>query len=409
MRTLLQINSVAGCGSTGGIVSGLARLAAGAGWNSLIAYGRGTGSDELQAVRVGTDCDVRRHGVVTRLFDRHGLGSRTATERFITRMEQVRPDLIHLHNLHGYYLNIRVLFEWLSTRDIPVVWTFHDCWPMTGHCSHFDHIGCEKWKTVCRQCPQTGRYPASILLDRSEKNFRLKRVLFTSVKRMTIVPVSRWLNGVVGQSFLGDVPRKVIYNGVDTGLYKPAESSDVRRKFGVDGKFIILGAAGKWDDRKGLFDFIELAGRTGPDVAIILAGLNRRQLKNLPANVTGTGRLGSLEELAGLYSAADVYLNLSAEETFGLTTAEALACGTPVVVYNATASPELVSPETGIVVEKGDISGLLNAVGIIRNNGKTAYSAACRQRALDFFNRDRMLSEYLELYESVHTKQSKDV
>lgn len=399
MPILFQICVEGDVGSTGRIAEQIGFMAIQNGWTSYIAYGRFPRPSKSNIVRIGTKLDNLYHGLLSLLFDKQGFGSRRATERLISQLTSIKPEIIHLHHLHGYYINIGILFHYLSSVSIPVVWTFHDCWSLTGHCAHFDFIRCERWKTECHHCPQKSQYPRSILVDRSRKNYHLKKELFTSVSNMTIVNVSNWLNHVVNSSFMSEITKKIIYNGINILIFSPqSNSQEIKVKYNLEGKFIILGVAGVWSERKGLNHFIEVSRIIGEDKALVLVGLTNRQIKKFPKNVIAIGKTENLTELAELYSAADVYLSLSLEETFGLTIAEALACGTPSIVYNATASPELVSNDTGYIVEKGDFMGILTAIEAIRHNGKSFYSAACRNRAVKYFNQEDRLKEYIDLY-----------
>ena len=403
MPVLLQICVAANQGSTGRIAESLGRLAMSAGWESHIAYGRYANPSECRLIKIGTDAGIALHGLQTRLFDSHGLGSKRDTLKLLKKIDAIKPDIIHLHNLHGYYINIEILFAYLAALSVPVVWTFHDCWPFTGHCCYFDHIGCEKWKTECGNCPQKKEYPASYWFDRSGKNYSLKKRLFTSLEKLTIVSVSEWLDRMVGNSFLKDIDRKVIYNGVDVNIFTPdGDTARVREKYNLGDKFLILGVASPWSERKRLNDFIALSRMLDDDCVILLVGLNSRQIKELPANVIGLERTDSQTDLKDLYVAADLFMNLSVEETFGLTTAEALACGTPAVVYNVTACPEIVDEHTGFVIEKGDMNGLLHAIEQVKTNGEKFYGNSCRNRILQYFNEDERYLEYLSLYNNLN-------
>ena len=401
MKKIFQINSDVNSGSTGRIAEEIGQAAMNSGWESYIAYGRNARQSQSELIRIGSDWDVKVHGFQTRLFDRHGLGSKLVTKDLIDKIKIISPDIIHLHNIHGYYINIEILFKYLQNSNIPVVWTLHDCWPITGHCSYFTFVGCEKWETKCYSCPQKKSYPASWLLDRSEKNFYLKKELFTSLPNLTLVPVSKWLSGIIKESFLNEYPKKVIHNGINSDVFKPSISRTFRTRYGLESKFILLGVASVWTPRKGLKDYIELSKRLNTDFTIVLVGLTRKQIEILPNNILGIERTENVEELAEIYSAADIVLNLSYEETFGLTTVEGLACGTPGIVYNATASPELIDNSTGIVVEKGDIYGLMEAINHIKIKGKEYYTEACVYRVLRLYRKEDCYKEYLELYESL--------
>jgi putative colanic acid biosynthesis glycosyltransferase len=404
MKTLLQINSVVNSGSTGRIAEDIGRIAMDKGWKSYIAYARNERPSQSHLIKIGSDWDIKMHGVQTRLLDNHGFASKRATHKFIEEVERIKPTIIHLHNIHGYYINIEILFNYLAKADIPVVWTLHDCWAFTGHCCHFTFIGCDKWKTHCYECPQKKSYPASYLIDNSRNNFSRKRELFNSVKSMTIVPVSNWLSRILKESYLQGFPIKLIHNGINTDIFKPSTSRAFRSKHGLEHKFLLLGVASVWSPRKGLKDFIELSKHLNSEYQIVLIGLTREQIEQLPDNILGIERTESVEELANMYSEADIVLNLSYEETFGLTTVEGFACGTPGIVYNATASPELIDESTGLVVEPGDINGLMEAIIQIEQNGKQSYSEACVNRAHRLYKKEDRYQEYIELYEKLIEK-----
>jgi glycosyltransferase involved in cell wall biosynthesis len=408
MSTILQICVEGNRASVGRIAESLGVLALQNGWESYIAYGRFPRQSKSKLIRIGSNWEVFLHGLQTRFFDRQGLGSKRATVKLVRKIKDIKPDVIHLHHLHGYYINIEILFKYLSQASIPVIWTFHDCWSVTGHCCHFDYVGCEKWKSECHHCPQKREYPASYFIDRSRKNFNLKKELFNSVSNMMVVTVSNWLNGVVGESFMAKLPRQLIFNGIDINTFVPKlNQQEVRKKYNLGNRFVILGVANVWSKRKGLSDFIELSKYVGKDISILLLiGVKDSQIKRLPGNIIGIRRTENLQQLIELYSMADLFLNLSVEETFGLATAEALACGTPAVVYNATACPEVINVDTGIVVEKNNINGLLGAIETVKKNGKEFYSSACRSRAVNLFNKDDRFQEYINLYERMISNNS---
>lgn len=359
MKVLL-INAVCGTGSTGKICAQLAEEFRREGHAVKIAYGRdGFVPEQFQkyAVRIGSDLDVRLHGIFTRLTDRHGFASNSATRRFLRWAEDYDPDLLWLHNIHGYYLNIELLFQWIKSRPhMQVKWTLHDCWSFTGHCAYFDFAGCERWKTGCHDCPQKKAYPATALLDSSRGNFQKKRQLFTGVKRMTLVTPSQWLADLVKESFLKEYPVEVVYNTINTDIFQPTDS-DFRQKHGLENKKIILGVASVWEKRKGLEDFITLAGMLSDSWRIVLVGLTAQQAKEMPGNVITIPRTNSPQELAQIYTAADVFVNPTYEDNYPTVNLEAQACGTRVVTYATGGSPETLNA-AGICVPKGDVSAL---------------------------------------------------
>ena len=404
MKTLLQINTVVNSGSTGRIAEEIGQTVKLSGWKSYIAYGRHARTSQSELIKIGSDWDIMMHGLQTRLFDRHGFASIAATRKFVKQIKKIKPDIIHLHNIHGYYINIEILFRYLKDANIPVVWTFHDCWPMTGHCAHFTFVGCDKWKTQCYECPQKKDYPSSYFLDRSKQNHKQKRKLFTSVNDITIVPVSNWVGEIVKQSYLKDYPIRVINNGIDVNAFSPQSRDGIRLKYGLADKFILLGVATEWERRKGLHDFIELSKTLKDDEIIVLVGLKEDQIKILPENIIGITRTESTQELAEFYSSADVFVNPTWEDNFPTTNLEALACGTPVITYETGGSPEAIDELTGIVVEQGNIHKLTEAINQIKEKGKQSYSEACVKRAHRLYRKEDRYREYIELYEELLNK-----
>lgn len=390
---VFQVNSVCGTGSTGRIVCDIKQMLKNSGNDCRIAYGRGF-FDDPDCVKIENDLVFKAHVFFSRITDRQGFYSTAATRRLVRDIEQFNPDIIHLHNIHGYYLDIRVLFEFLKQYNKPVVWTLHDCWAFTGHCAYFSFAGCEKWKTECGQCPQKSAYPASVLIDNSKKSFNLKKDLFTDIDNLQIVTPSNWLNGVVKESFLKKFPVTTIYNGIDLNVFKPLKS-DFKSKNGLSGKKVVLGVANVWEKRKGLYDFIKLSQVLPNDYKIVLVGLSEKQIAALPQNILGISRTENINQLVEIYSAADVYVNTSVEETMGLTTVEALACGTPAVVYNATAVPEMVNEKCGKVVNAGDIDGLIKAITTVDVRAED-----CLLRAAEF-EKDKQYNIYFNLYKNI--------
>lgn len=346
---VLQINSVCGYGSTGNIVVDLYHTLKEQGHECCVAYGRGNAPEDVQSYRIGSDVDVYVHGIMSRVTDKHGFYSTRATKRFVQWMKEYDPDVIHLHNLHGYYINIEILFGALKQMDKPVVWTLHDCWAYTGHCAYYTSKDCHKWMTGCGHCTQKRCYPTSVLLDNSRYNFEKKKSIFGNCPNLTIVTPSQWLAGEVGKSFLSVYPRKVIYNGIDLDVFKPAQS-DFRKMFHLEDKMIILGVANVWTERKGLYVFDDLAQRLDDTYKVVLVGITKKQRSQMNSRILCINRTSSKEELAEIYTAADLFLNPSVEETMGLTTVEALACGTNVLVSNCTALPEIVSYQKRYIV-----------------------------------------------------------
>ncbi|THE09065.1 glycosyltransferase, partial [Bacillus timonensis] len=303
--------------------------------------------------------------------------------------------------IHGYYIHVGLLFKYLKSKNKPIVWTLHDCWPFTGHCVYFDFVNCPRWKTGCYECPQKSTYPSSLMLDKSNKNFFDKKEIFTGVKNMTIITPSKWLADLVKESFLGNYKVKVINNGIDLDLFKPTESI-FRKKYKLENKFVILGVASPWSKRKGFESFIQLAKYLSEDERIVMVGLTEKQIKHLPSNIIGINRTDSVQELAEIYSMADVFVNPTLEDNFPTTNLESLACGTPVITFNTGGSVEAIREEkTGYIVKKGDIKAVLKKVEKIKSDGKEFYFQNCVDRANGLYDKNVKYHEYIEYYNSL--------
>lgn len=360
---ILMINVTCGSGSTGRICTDLAEALEKSGHEVKIAYGRNAVPKDCErfAVRIGSDIGVKLHALNARLTDASGFGSRAATERFIKWVKEFDPDIIHLHNIHGYYINVNVLFDYLASCGKRVIWTLHDCWAFTGHNAYCISAKCEKWETGCGACPDISGYPKS-LVDRSHRNWELKKSLFTSVPGLTLVVPSKWLAGLAARSFLKDCPCFVIPNGIDTAVFHPDEG-DMREKLKLGNRKVVLGVASVWSAYKGLGDLIKLRALLDPEeYAIVLVGLTKKQIGSLPDGVTGLERTDSARSLAQLYSMAHVFVNPTYDDNFPTTNLEALACGTPVVTYDTGGSGEAAGRTAGDVVPAGDVNALAESI-----------------------------------------------
>lgn len=397
---VLQINATVNKGSTGRIAEQIGEMVIKKRWKSFIAFARPSQSSSSNTIKIGTKQDFIFHLLQSRFFDKHGFASKRATNNLLKKIKRINPDLIHLHNLHGYYIHIGALFNFLNDINKPIVWTFHDCWPFTGHCAYFDRADCEKWKTACYSCPLKNYYPTSWVLDNSKSNFMNKKKLFSNHPNLTIVTPSRWLGQMVKQSFLKNKTVKLIHNGVDLAIFKPTKSS-LREELSLGKAKVILGVANIWDDRKGLIDFLKLSEILNSQYQIVLVGLSKIQIKKLPANIIGIHRTENLEELVKLYSMADVYVNTTYSDNFPTTNIEALACGTPVITYDTGGSPEAIDENTGIVVKKGNVKGISDSIATILSNKDKFGLQNCEERAKELFNKNDRLNEYIVLYEKL--------
>src|SRR5690554_947106 len=388
---ILQINTVVNSGSTGRIAEEIGLEVMSQGYESYIAYGRGKRPSKSNLIKIGNKKDVYLHGIRTLLFDQHGLGSKGATQSLLENIKLIDPDVIHLHNIHGYYLNYQILFDYIKAQNIPVVWTFHDCWPFTGHCAHFGD--CTKWKTQCKNCPCSNKYPKSFV-NRSFKNFNDKKEAFQGVENLTIITPSNWLKNLVKQSFLKDYKVQVINNGIDLEVFQPPEVK-VNEK-------IIIGVANVWPKSKGLDDLVKLREILDTEIQIVLIGLSEGQIKSLPKNMVGISRTENIEELAAWYRKATVFVNPTYLDNFPTTNLEALACGTPVITYKTGGSPESINNTIGEVVEQGNLELLKKAVErFIDKENIQDLMDACRNHAIQYFDKDERFQEYVNLYEHI--------
>jgi glycosyltransferase involved in cell wall biosynthesis len=407
---VLHIN-ICGNLSTGNIASDLIREVRQRGGEGVLAYARNSVGEDIPAIVIGSRMDVYIHAAMSRITDRTGFYSGTATRRLIGQIRAFDPDIIHIHNIHGYYIHVGVLFDFLKKYGRPIVWTIHDCWPFTGHCPHFTAAGCDRWKTGCHDCPEKKDYPASILLDNSKKNYKDKKELFTGVPDMTLVTPSWWLKGLVGESFLQEYPCEVIYNGIDTQKFYPRTGDSFRKAYHLEGKRILLGVASTWPPRKGYNDFCEAAKLLPDNWVTVMVGLKQEQIDALPERVIGIPRTKTVEELAGIYSEADLYFNASVEETMGLTTVEAIFCGTPAVVYDSTAVPECVNPDgddrNGFIVESGDYRAVVDLIRQLENGevswpGEQTKTGGIRRLWQNKeFIKEESCRKYYELYQRI--------
>ncbi|MDR0261916.1 MAG: glycosyltransferase [Sphingobacterium sp.] len=404
--TVFQISSELNIGSVGRIAEQIGEAVITEGWRSFISYGREGSLSKSTSYKIGHKVDFFVHALGTRLTGRHGFFSRGATKKLIKEIEHINPDVIHLQHLHGYYINIELLFNFLAKFGKPIVWTFHDCWSFTGHCAYYDLVGCSKWQTECGDCPQLGEYPKAFFKDNSRRNFQDKKLLFNSVDNLTIVPVSKWLEGEVRKSFLGSHRIKTIQNGIDIDKFR-CSGNNIKTKFNIENKFVILGVANPWDTRKGLRFFIEMASSLTDRFQIVLIGLSKRQIAELPPNIIALKKTNNIDELVDFYSSADVFVNPTLEDTFPTTNLEALACGTPVVTFDSGGSSEAVDNGTGIVVRQKDSVSLREAIFEIERNGKAYYSSNCKERARNNFKKEDRFQDYIELYYDILNKRSR--
>lgn len=397
---IVQINVSCGRGSTGRIVSSIAEEANRRGYNTLSCYGRYFIDKGIETIHIGNDLDVKVHGFIARIDDASGFGSKKETKKVLRMIKEYDPDIIHLHNIHGYYINIVELFNYLRESRAAIVWTLHDCWSFTGHCAHFAIEGCNKWKSECNRCPQKHKYPESLLFDRSTRNYRIKEGLFTGIDKMRIITPSEWLACYVKQSYLKDYLIEIIPNGIDVSLFKPSNGS-FREEYDLMEKKVILGVAGVWNEQKGLGEFIQLSKMLDDSYRIVLLGVNKKQKRGLPSSIIGIERIEDIQRLAEIYTTADVFVNLSKEETFGMTTIEAGACGTNVIVYQGTACEEVAEKIHGFAVEQ-NISSVYKKICELTERNDNIEEKERRVRVVrEEFSTSQMTNKYMQVYMSL--------
>lgn len=397
-RTILHINSF-NIGSTGNIMIGISNKAVKNGYISYISFPSSRTNNKLKienGIKIGNIMERNLHLILSYYSGLNGCFSKYGTKIFLKKIDDLNPDIIHLHNLHNCYINLKMLFDYIKKKNIKVVWTLHDCWAFTGKCPHFTVINCYKWKSGCYDCPQYMEYPSS-KRDNSRKMYNLKKEWFTGVEHLSIVTPSQWLAEQVRESFLKDYPIKVINNGIDLNIFRPTKSN-FRIRYNIKDKKILLGVANPWNDKKGLNIFIELAERLNNNYKIVLVGLTKKQKNNLPPKILGLEKIESKKELAEIYSEADYFINPSLEETMGLVTVEALACGTPVIVSKSTAVHEVVDKSCGQIVKDYNVDNFYKA--IINAKEKKYLTRNCIQKAKNYDMNDKY-QEYIDLYDNI--------
>lgn len=394
---ILEINST-NYGSTGNIMLQIADTASRKG-HTVITCCPASRENKKKSVEnqwlIGSRFSRNVHLKLFEYTGFNGCFSLMSTFAFLQKLKRFKPDIIHLHNLHNCYINLPLLFKYIKKQKIKTIWTLHDCWSFTGQCPHFTMAKCPKWRVGCHDCPQINVYPSS-KVDRTRTMWKLKQKWFTGIQDMTIVTPSEWLAGLVRQSYLKEYPVKVIHNGIDLNVFHHVES-DFRQKHHLEDKYILLGVAFGWGKRKGLDVFIELAKRLDDRFQIVLVGTNEEVDKQLPANIISVHKTNNQQELAEIYSSADLFVNPTREEVLGLVNIEALACGTPVITFDTGGSPECIDETCGLVVDTDDVNMLIHSINLIATNNPFSKNG-CTQRA-NMFNRNEKYEDYIDLYE----------
>lgn len=395
--TVVQINSVCGKGSTGRIVVGISRDLSKAGIDNSILFTSGESLHPL-AVKYGNQVYIKFQALLSRITGSYGFLANYQTEKLISELERLKPDIVHIHNIHGHDCNITKLFDYLKTNDIKAIFTLHDCWLFTGYCTYFSKIKCDNWLTECKCCPQHQKY--SFFLDKSRELQQRKMRAFEGMDA-TIVTPSVWLSELARQSFLGQFPVKVLNNGIDLSVFRPRKS-DLRNKLGCHNKFVLLGVSTEWGKRKGLDVFVQLANELGGDYQIVLVGTSKKIDRLLPQNIISVHRTDSPKQLAEYYSMADILVNPTREENFPTVNIESIACGTPVLTYRTGGSPEIIDRNTGVVVDCDDYDQLKAEIIYLKNE-MIFLQGDCEARARQF-DMSNKFKDYVLLYEELLTK-----
>lgn len=395
---VLMINSVCGVGSTGRICTDIAEMLEERGDTCKIIYGRNSVpvKYEKYAIKIGGKLSVSLHAFNTRVFDCAGFGSKIATRKIIKAIKAYDPDIIHLHNLHGYYINVKILFDYLKKSNKTVFWSFYDCWAFTGHCAHFDYNGCDGWEKECKKCKFKKEYPKSLIFSRAHKNYSVKKKIFSDLKNLHIIAPSRWMEGLVKKSFFHAYPIHLLPNGIDLKTFHKNNLID-KSKIDAENKFVVLGVSNVLSKMKGIEEFNYLADNLPKDkFKFVLIGALPKSI-NISGDILHIQRTNDIEELCGYYSVADVFVNPTYQETQGLTTIEAMACGTPVVVYNSGGAAECVTDKCGIIVERGDVEGLKEAVIKITEN-PTCFDKTQLLKQAEKYEKVKLYEDFMALY-----------
>lgn len=405
---IVQINAVNGILSTGRTTRELSNELRKRGHDSYVIYAEGDGMEEEQSYRMGNWWGHKLHGLCSRISGLQGYYSKYSTRKMLCYLKKLQPDIIHLRNLHSNYIHVNMLLRYLAKEQIPTVITLHDCWFYTGRCSHYTINKCEQWKTACKRCPNNRNNMPSWFFDRSKKMWLDKKKYFSRLEHLAVVGVSDWITKEASQSFLscGKIMKR-IYNWIDLERFSPRDSREFRHSIGLDDRFILLGVASKWEIGKGLHRFLTLAEKLPEDFMVILVGAIDEEVL-LPGNVRNIPFCTDLDQLAMLYSVSDVLVSLSREETFGKVMAEALACGTPLVVYNSTACPELVGERCGYVATHNRLKEIYDGILQIYENKKEYYSQHCRRFAIEKFSLSHGIEAYIELYDTLIKEKTGD-
>ncbi len=396
---VLQINAIYGSKSTGTIVRDIDKLLESKGYQSYVIYQQAT-TEPINGYKIGNTLDYKLHALFTRLLGKQAYFSVTSTKKLLDHIDKIKPDIVHLHNLHSNYIHLNKLLDYLSIKKIKTVVTLHDCWFFTGKCFHYQVAKCNKWQGNCGNCPKIKDDVPSWFFDPTSQVISDKRKFFNRIESLTIVGVSKWISEEASKGIFKDKQIVTIYNGVDIDIFKPTQS-EIRKELKLEDKFLIIGAANKWLDPLNEDAFKYIMSNLQSYMKLIIFGCSKDQLDKLPDSVIGLGYIEGREELAKLYSTADVFVNLTWEDSLPTVNIESLACGTPVITYESGGSPEIVNKETGLVVPQGDKFKLMESILKVKKMGKDYYQDKCINRVYENFDKNSRYEEYIELYKDI--------
>ena len=392
---IMQINTVYKQGSTGTIVASISKKCRNKGFDSIVIYGVGKQIREKGVYKIETLLGYYAHNIFSRFFCSQGEHSYAATLKLLWKIKSFHPDIIHIHNLHGNYINYKLLFRLIKKLEIKIVWTFHDCWPFTGKCTHFDFVNCMKWKQQCESCIQLKEYPKSFFLDSSRRSYLRKKKVFSSHNSLVVVTPSEWLEDKAKKSFFNKYEILTINNGVDLSIFRPMQSN-LKSTLGIEDKFVILSIVDNFSGRKGGEFILELSKIIDDRMRILVVGVSK--IIDVSNNIIFHKKIIDKSEMAKIYSLADVFVNPTLEDTFPTVNIESISCGTPVVTFPTGGSPEIIDERTGIVTKECNADNIYNAILEICKNGKETYTLNCRKRAELLYDKEKKYNKYIELY-----------
>ena len=384
MYKVLYINSVCGFGSTGRIVADLTKTDD---YESLVCFGRKKDFANVNSFQFANFFDNAFGAIRTILFDNNLNICTNATRRLIKKIKEYNPDIIHLHNIHGYYVNVEMLINFLKEYGKPVVWTFHDCWPFTGYCSDAYYVNCEKYQKECVNCDHWFAYPFSLFKQNVTKDFNRKKELFRGFDNLTIVTPSKWLGGICNLSFLRNMNTVTVNNGIDLNDFKPSKAKN--------NKFTVLAVASFWTKDKGSEDLNKLVKLLDKDIEVVVVGNGSDKIDGVKA----ISHTNNKAELVDLYSSAHVLVNPTLDDNFPSVNIESIACGTPVITYRTGGSPEIIDGKTGVVVDKGNYKAMAEVVNKLYRNYYFKSEDCVKQSKR--YSKEVMKKEYQKLYESL--------